>query len=69
MAVNNNSIGIYLHIPFCIKKCNYCDFCSFPDLSGELMGAYAYELARRIRDFARENGKRRADTVYADRVL
>ena len=64
MAVNNNSIGIYLHIPFCIKKCNYCDFCSFPDSSGELMGAYAYELARRIRDFARRNGKRRADTVY-----
>ncbi len=21
--------GIYVHIPFCIKKCNYCDFCSF----------------------------------------
>ena len=23
-------IGLYIHIPFCIKKCNYCDFCSFP---------------------------------------
>lgn len=23
-------LGIYLHIPFCIKKCNYCDFLSFP---------------------------------------
>lgn len=21
---------IYIHIPFCLKKCNYCDFCSFP---------------------------------------
>ena len=21
--------GIYIHIPFCIKKCNYCDFASF----------------------------------------
>lgn len=20
--------GIYIHIPFCIKKCHYCDFCS-----------------------------------------
>ncbi|MCR4605482.1 MAG: radical SAM protein, partial [Eubacterium sp.] len=20
--------GLYIHIPFCIKKCNYCDFCS-----------------------------------------
>ena len=22
--------GIYIHIPFCISKCNYCDFASFP---------------------------------------
>ena len=22
-------IGIYIHIPFCIKKCSYCDFISF----------------------------------------
>lgn len=23
--------GIYIHIPFCVKKCNYCDFASYPD--------------------------------------
>ena len=23
--------GIYIHIPFCISKCKYCDFSSFPD--------------------------------------
>ena len=22
-------IGLYVHIPFCLKKCAYCDFCSF----------------------------------------
>ena len=27
MATYNN-IGIYIHIPFCIKKCPYCDFYS-----------------------------------------
>ena len=23
--------GLYIHIPFCIKKCEYCDFVSFPE--------------------------------------
>lgn len=26
-------IGIYIHIPFCIKKCNYCDFTSYANCS------------------------------------
>lgn len=24
-------LGIYIHIPFCKKKCYYCDFVSYPD--------------------------------------
>ena len=24
------NIGIYVHIPFCMRKCYYCDFCSYP---------------------------------------
>lgn len=23
--------GLYIHIPFCVQKCKYCDFVSFPD--------------------------------------
>lgn len=26
--MNKNSCGLYIHIPFCRKKCNYCDFYS-----------------------------------------
>ena len=22
--------GLYIHIPFCVKKCSYCDFYSLP---------------------------------------
>ena len=23
-------LGLYLHIPFCVRKCAYCDFLSAP---------------------------------------
>ena len=23
-------LGIYVHVPFCVRKCGYCDFLSFP---------------------------------------
>lgn len=23
-------IGVYVHIPYCLRKCRYCDFCSVP---------------------------------------
>lgn len=60
-----NSVGVYVHIPFCIRKCNYCDFCSYTDKDGEAMRAYSRELCRRIEVFACEQGERTiADTVY-----
>lgn len=39
--------GVYLHIPYCIKKCSYCDFVSFP-ACGEL-DAYVDALCKEIR--------------------
>ncbi len=30
MKNNNNELGIYIHIPFCVHKCIYCDFLSSP---------------------------------------
>jgi len=38
-----NEIGIYVHIPFCIRKCSYCDFISFPT-SKELINSYLDSL-------------------------
>jgi oxygen-independent coproporphyrinogen-3 oxidase len=30
---DNQNAGLYVHIPFCVKKCPYCDFYSETDLS------------------------------------
>ena len=27
--MNKKEIGLYIHIPFCAHKCDYCDFVSF----------------------------------------
>lgn len=42
-----STFGLYLHIPFCVKKCNYCDFLSFPAkeaLKDEYVKALAMEM-------------------------
>ena len=33
-------LGIYIHIPFCISKCAYCDFNSAPPSSDEIVTRY-----------------------------
>ena len=58
------SLGIYIHIPFCIKKCGYCDFCSFPASSEELKVEYVNELCRRIAQYNGKAGGYSVDTVY-----
>lgn len=30
MITNKKNIGLYIHIPFCERKCDYCGFLSFP---------------------------------------
>lgn len=40
-------LSLYVHIPFCVKKCLYCDFLSFP-ASGEMIKSYFEALRREI---------------------
>lgn len=53
--------GIYIHVPFCIKKCNYCDFCSFPSMLSR-QDEYVRAAVEEIKSFKGKNIK--ADTVY-----
>lgn len=44
-------LEIYIHIPFCVKKCKYCDFLSGPS-SADQREAYVQSLCRDIRSYA-----------------
>ncbi len=57
-----NKIGLYIHIPFCKQKCNYCDFYSF-GASEAKKREYAAVLQNRIADFG-ERLQVSADTIY-----
>src|SRR3954452_8073694 len=41
-------LALYLHIPFCVRKCFYCDFNSGP-AADEAREAYVETLCREIR--------------------
>ena len=41
-------LGIYVHIPFCIQKCHYCDFCSAA-ANEDTKERYASALIKNIR--------------------
>lgn len=53
MMTNKDQRGIYIHIPFCAKKCVYCDFLSAPETDA-VMKSYFDALRREIRLAARE---------------
>ena len=44
--MKEKAAGIYIHVPFCIKRCRYCDFFSSTDLGQ--MDAYARALTTEI---------------------
>lgn len=56
-------LELYLHIPFCVKKCNYCDFLSFPG-DAQLQRDYAQALMREIEYYGSLMRERSVSTIY-----
>ena len=45
-----SDLSIYIHIPFCVRKCLYCDFLSFPvAVSMEMVKSYVNLLIQEIK--------------------
>ena len=57
-----NPIGLYIHIPFCLKKCNYCDFYSVA-VNDPLKKDYVEALIKEIKQWGGSLG-RPIDTIY-----
>ncbi len=55
-------LGIYVHIPFCERKCNYCAFSSFVS-SEEEREKYTNFIIKEIENFAKTNPKK-VDTIF-----
>ena len=57
-------LGLYIHIPFCVRKCEYCDFLSWSGLSRADRTAYAAALCREISAAAEAFPKADVDTIF-----
>lgn len=58
------SLGIYIHVPFCLKKCRYCDFYS---LAGEQQGVierYVSALSAHLDEYALQAKDYAVTSVY-----
>ena len=58
-----NVVGVYLHIPFCRSKCDYCDFYSMP-AGDDLMDRYQKALLTQIKSMVPRLKGRTVDTIY-----
>ncbi len=45
--------GIYIHLPFCIQKCSYCDFSTSPWEDGNFEDDYIFSLKNEIKSWSR----------------
>lgn len=56
-------LELYLHIPFCVRKCAYCDFLSF-SASEMDRNAYVIKLCEQIRAAGKETENQKVSTIF-----
>ncbi len=64
-SVPQKPLGLYIHIPFCRSKCEYCDFYSLAaGRDRDAMDRYVDAVIAHLREAAQRAGDRTVDTVY-----
>ena len=61
---NKTPLGIYIHIPFCRSKCEYCDFYSVTDKDTKTLDRYLDAVCTHIREAGALAPGYLVDTVY-----
>ena len=64
MADIKNTLGLYLHIPFCRSKCIYCDFYSLPTKSDAEYKRYINSLILHMEDYSAAASNMLIDTIF-----
>ena len=58
------NLGLYIHIPFCVKKCNYCDFYSLGCVANGGIERYTDALCKHLKKEGELYKDREVDTVF-----
>ncbi len=58
------TLGLYLHIPFCISKCRYCDFYSIPEAARPVPDKYVDALCEHMHEYALQARDYAVTTIY-----
>ena len=61
--MGKRELELYIHIPFCVQKCAYCDFLSAP-ADAETRSGYVEALIREIRAAKSKYSGYRVSTVF-----
>jgi len=57
-------LGLYLHFPFCISKCPYCDFNSYQLKEDNQISSYIFALYQEITAYSQKLKKNNIKTIY-----
>ena len=61
---NKTPLGIYIHVPFCRSKCQYCDFYSLTNKDDKLMDGYLHAICAHIKESGALAPGYKVDTIY-----
>ena len=63
MLISSDSLSIYVHIPFCVRKCLYCDFLSF-NCGRRDIDEYFAALLTEIKDTSSEYSRFHVKSIF-----